>query len=73
MYFHYQILYFIITSCRQAALGKWKQNLGSDATYRNLISAFECAGRKDFADAVYAIASKSLVNIQIMTSLADNR
>ena len=58
MYFQY-----IITSCRQAALGKWKQHLGSDATYRNLMSAFERAGRKDFADTVYAIASKLSIKL----------
>ena len=31
----------------------WKQNLGSNATYSNLISAFEGAGYKDYAEAVY--------------------
>ena len=45
-------------SLRRAALEKWKQYHGSSATYRNLIAAFEQAGRKDFADNVCKIAGK---------------
>ena len=29
---------------------KWKKRLGKRATYNNLISVFEAAGRKDYAD-----------------------
>ena len=57
---------------RQAALGKWKQHLCSDATYRNLMSAFERAGRKDFADIVYAcaIASKfPIINYEVPVAI----
>ena len=45
---------------RRAALEKWKQYKGSDATYKNLIVAFEHAGHRDFADTVRALAGKSV-------------
>ena len=35
---------------RKAALLTWKKRLGKSATYNNLISVFEAAGRKDYAD-----------------------
>ena len=37
---------------RRAALEKWKQNLGANATYNNLIGVFECAGYHRHADTV---------------------
>ena len=37
---------------RREALLKWKQGLGPEATYGKLISAFEAAGHKDYADTV---------------------
>ena len=43
-------------SLRRAALEKWKQKLGSDATYNNLIRVFEQAEYKDLADFVRNIA-----------------
>ena len=45
---------FIITyfTFRRAALEKWKQKLGSDATYSNLISVFEHAGYQGYAEVV---------------------
>ena len=43
---------------RRSALEMWKQRHGDGATYRNLISAFECAGHKLLADTVRKLASK---------------
>ena len=37
---------------RRAALEKWKQKLGSNATYNNLIDVFERAGYQDYADQI---------------------
>lgn len=39
-------------SPRRAAIEKWKQNLGSNATYNNLIGVFKRAGYQEFADTV---------------------
>ena len=36
--------------CRRAALQKWRERLGNTATYNNLITVFEAAGHKDYAD-----------------------
>lgn len=52
---------FNINHYRRAALGKWKQYKGSDATYKNLIVAFELAGHKDFADTVRTLAGKLII------------
>ena len=38
---------------RRAALEKWKQKLGSKATYNNLISVFERSGYKEYTETVY--------------------
>ena len=35
---------------RRKALQKWKEKLGKSATYNKLISVFEAAGRKGYAD-----------------------
>ena len=44
-------VYYIDTSCiRRAALLKWKEKLGKSATYNKLISSFEAAGYKNYAD-----------------------
>ena len=40
---------------RRAALEKWKQKLGSKATYGNLIGVFERAGYQGYADSVRSI------------------
>ena len=40
---------------RRAALEKWKQKLGSNATYSNLISRFEDAGYHRYADVIYQV------------------
>ena len=40
---------------RRAALEKWKQKLGSKATYGNLIGVFERAGYQGYADTVRRI------------------
>ena len=42
-------------SPRRAALEKWKQRLGPNATYTNLIGVFERAGYKYYADRVRQI------------------
>ena len=39
-------------SNRREALFFWKQKLGSEATYRKLISIFECAGYDTYAEIV---------------------
>ena len=44
---------------RRAALEKWKQRLGSKATYNELIGVFERAGHKDYTDTVRRICGKS--------------
>ena len=61
---HPQITIDVFVSLRRAALEKWKQSQGSSATYRNLIAAFERAGRKDYADTVRTIASKCPLHVQ---------
>lgn len=43
---------------RREALQVWKQKLGYKATYRNLITAFENAGHKDYAKSVYDCLGK---------------
>ena len=45
-------------SIRRAALEKWKQKLGSNATYNNLIGVFKCAGYQGYADTVYKVFGK---------------
>ena len=40
---------------------KWKQKLGSSATYSNLIGLFERAGYQNYADTVRNIHGKFLV------------
>ena len=50
------MLYFY----RREALQKWKQKLGSDATYGKLTSAFKEAGHKDYTDKIYEIIGKLL-------------
>ena len=37
---------------RRAALDKWKEKLGSSATYDNLMGVFEQAGYQDYADTI---------------------
>lgn len=37
---------------RRAALEKWKQKSGADATYNNLIRVFELAGYQGYAEIV---------------------
>lgn len=39
---------------------RWKQRLGSSATYNNLISAFERAGYKDYAEIVKGLLVKDV-------------
>ena len=38
---------------------KWKQNLGSNATYSNLIAVFERAGYQEYADAIKKLIMQS--------------
>ena len=45
-------------SIRRAALEKWKQTLGSNATYNNLIGVFKRAGYQGYADTVYKVIGK---------------
>ena len=42
----------MICFLRRAALTLWKKKLGSSATYKALIAAFECAGYRQYADEV---------------------
>ena len=44
---------------RRAALEKWKQKLGSSATYSNLIGVFERAGYQGYADTVHKVLRES--------------
>ena len=46
------MILFLLFKFRRAALEKWKQKLGSSATYNNLIGVFERAGYQGYADAV---------------------
>ena len=64
------IKYLYRQSCfnfRRAALEKWKQKLGSSATYNNLIGVFERAGYQEYADAV-----RKLVQPQMSLEVEDN-
>ena len=45
-------------SIRRAALEKWKQTHGSNATYNNLIGVFKRAGYQGYADTVYKVFGK---------------
>ena len=45
---------------RREALQLWKQKLGDEATYRNLIDVFETAGYKNYADMVRSIIGKCM-------------
>lgn len=47
---------------RRAALEKWKQKLGSNATYNKLICAFEQAGYQEYADAIRKLVLQISVN-----------
>ena len=51
------IIIIIIMNYRRAALEKWKQRLGPDATYMNLITAFEHAGYLSYAKTVRIVAN----------------
>lgn len=55
---------YILQYYRREALKKWKQKLGSDATYGNLASAFREAGHADYADKIYDIIGKMLYGSQ---------
>ena len=50
-------LLLLLYHFRRAALQQWKQKLGSGATYNKLISVFERAGYKNYADEVRKIVS----------------
>ena len=50
----------IILSIRREVLEKWKQELGPDATYNNLIKAFEHASHKDYAEFVKDLLMKNV-------------
>jgi rhamnogalacturonyl hydrolase YesR len=41
-------------------LKKWKQKLGSGATYSNLIKVFEQAGHKDYSEIVKHLVAKNV-------------
>ena len=43
---------------RRAALEKWKQKLGSSATYSNLSGVFERAGYQGYAEVVRNVCGK---------------
>ena len=50
-------------SFRRAALEKWKQTLGSSATYKNLIGVFERAGYINYADTVKGLIKDMQIDI----------
>ena len=52
-------------SLRREALELWKQRLGSDATYNNLIRVFENAGYRDLADFIRKIAGIECVSMTL--------
>ena len=52
---HIDSLALLPAMCRREALLRWKQKLGDDATYRNLITAFELAGHKDYGNFIRSI------------------
>ena len=64
-------LLVIISLPRRAALEKWKQKLGSNATYNNLIGAFERAGYRGYADTVRKICGGSPLTIISKLSMMD--
>ena len=43
---------------RRAALEKWKQKLGSTATYSNLIGVFKRAGYQGYAEVVKQVCGE---------------
>ena len=51
---------YLFLFTRRAALETWKQRLGSNATYSNLIGVFERAGYQGYADTVYKVLKESL-------------
>ena len=46
------IIIIILLINRRVALGKWKEHLGWQATYKNLMTSFEEAGYHQYADLV---------------------
>lgn len=59
------IVHFVLFP-RRAALEKWKQRLGSKATYNKLIGVFECAGYQGYADTVRQICGRSQLLQQLL-------
>ena len=49
-------MFVIINHIRRAALEKWKQRLGPEATYKTLIASFEHAGYSGYAETVRNVA-----------------
>ena len=47
--------YYTSLPYRRAALQMWKRNVGSKATYRELIDLFKQAGYQDYAKAVHEV------------------
>ena len=67
----------VISAYRRAALEKWKQKLGSSATYNNLIGVFELADYSGYANTVRNIifgmciiryCSQSLIIIVVLST-----
>ena len=49
----------LLSLCRRAALQKWKDKSGPNATYRALVTAFVRAGKGDCAEAVCKVLGES--------------
>ena len=62
MFFHLLVVYPFISS-RRAALEKWKQNLGHNATYNKLIDVFKQAGYQGYADHVYVVLQSQCTSL----------
>ena len=59
---HVVYMYVVLPSVlflRRAALVKWKEKVGSSATYNKLIGVFERAGYKNYADIVRKVVHVS--------------
>ena len=48
----------LFTSCRREALSVWKDKLGLEATYGNLLELFETAGHSQCAEVVCEVLKK---------------
>ena len=66
----------LLSLCRRAALQKWKDKCGPNATYRALVTAFARAGKGDCAEAVCKVLGESgesrLASIKLCSKLSQS-